>query len=214
MLKPPNKQENRLLEKILKELKTIRKQNIQPDSKEWFPLTFSFYVKGQTGTTKVGTVWIYKDVFPIDKILKYDFSYEFYSLDLTTRNRNYNPSIRLIINGNRYPQNHRFASSDENSPWYNNAIFQGHNYDYQREYSFFKTAHYQSNWGSSHYDFKMVVNPNWTLNFEYYCTTTSWYFHFLMINGWKLHFNVVDDKKESRVVLLMKKDTKNTILKF
>jgi len=46
------------------------------------------------------------------------------------------------------------------------------------------------------YPFKMVVRKPWSLNFEFFQTTTSYQWHTVEIMGWKLFYDTADVVKE------------------
>lgn len=175
-----------LLQNILSELEELNSKEGDLYYKEWHPMTFQFYVKGYQirdplfGTSKWGFQKLNNDD------LQLDFDYEFDSLQAHTENRQYNASFRLVINGLSYPNKERIAS--EYAPNYDDwQEFIAHNYCYQRAFRFARIWLYQSNHGYGDYPFKMRVNKGWTLNFDIFQTSTNNYWHFLIINGWKLH---------------------------
>lgn len=177
--------QSNVLDSILEELKKLNQKQDIKYRKEWYPLCFNFYAKGgyvadpTHGTNK----WGYRKIDQPD--LKLDFDYEFHSLDMHTEYKDYKPALMLIINGARYPNVQRFAS-DQNSfdEW---REFQGHNFNYQRFFQFNMYHTGDSNEGSAHYPFKMTVKKPWNLNFDYFSTSTSYHFHILVINGWRLY---------------------------
>lgn len=174
------------LDLILEQLIKLNQKQDVKYRKEWYPLFFHFYTKGyyvadpSYGTNK----WGFKRIPGLND-LKLDFDYEFHSLELHTENRTYKPALRLIINGSVYPNVQRIVSGENNFDGFRE--FQGHNYNYQRCYQFSNVETYQSGYGSAHYPFKMIVERPWFLNFEIFQTTTSVYWHTLVINGWRLH---------------------------
>lgn len=182
-----NKKSNSLeiLNNILEQLKLLNAKDEIKFYKEWYPLSFQFYVKGyyvnddNFGTNK----WGFKKLDLDD--LKFDFDYEFDSLYAHTENRQYNPSFRLVLNGQSIPDVERIAS--EYSQYTDWKEYAGHNYCYQRSYRFALIWLYQSNHGYGHYPFKQVMEAPWTLNFDIFQTTTSYYWQWLQINGWILH---------------------------
>ena len=183
-----------LLQKILNEVEKTNLQNRSPYYKEWHPLFFVFYMKGayvidpNFGTNKWGFVKLN------NKDLLYDFPYEFHSFTLHTEQRTYKPALRFVINGKVFPDKQIIASNENDfKDW---VEFVGHNYDYQRCYQFSNQESYQSGYGRAEYPFKMIVPKNWTLNFEFFMTSTSVYWHTLEIHGWKLHYKNVDFIKE------------------
>lgn len=179
-----NSQSN-VLNSILEELQKLNKKDEKLFYKEWYPLAFQFYVKGyyvndpEFGTNKWGFVKLDLDD------LKLDFDYEIHSLYAHTENRQYNASFKLILDGKSYPNVERIAS--EYSQYTDWKEYTGHNYCYQRSYRFARIWLYQSNHGHGEYPFIMTMKAPWTLNFEIFQTTTSYYWHFLQIQGWKLH---------------------------
>lgn len=171
---------------ILEQLKQLNTKEHDLYYKEWHPMSFQFYVKGYYvrdpvfGTNKWGFVRLNQN----DLIL--DFDYEFDSIQTHTENRQYNTAFRLIINKKAFPPKERIASEYE--PNYDDwQEFLGHNYCYQHPYRFGREWLYQSNHGIADYPFKMVVKKNWSLNFDIFQSSTSYYWHFMVINGWKLH---------------------------
>ncbi|GAG87545.1 unnamed protein product, partial [marine sediment metagenome] len=83
------------------------------------------------------------------------------------------------------------ASWDSYAPYVYYREYTGHNYNYMRCFQFSKIHNQQ--YGQAEYPFKMIVNKNWTLNFEFFQTSTSNYWHYLMIFGWKLHYHETED---------------------
>lgn len=170
---------------ILDQLKQLNDKQDISYYKEWHPMVFQFYVKGyyvndpQFGTNKWGFKRLNQDP------LELDFDYEFHSLYAHTENRQYNSAFRLVLNGMSYPDIARMAS--EYSNYDNWQIYQGHNYCYQRAFRFARIWLYQSNHGHGEYPFKQVMKKPWNLNFDIFQSSTSYYWHFLQINGWKLH---------------------------
>ncbi len=181
---------NILLGKILKELEKLNSREGESDLREWYPLFFTFYVKGAyVDDDKYGAnKWGFKKMNNDD--LKYDFDYQFNSLTLHTEARSYKPALRMVINGKNYPETQIIVSNEND---FNNwQEFLGHNYSYQRAFQFSLVESYQSNFGYGQYPFKMLVKANWTLNFEIFMATNSLYWHTLEIEGWKIH----ETKKE------------------
>lgn len=195
-LKGNNQSIGNILKDILSELEKLNQKQDVKFYKEWYPLFFHFNSKGYqiTDANYGASKWGFRKIE--NKDLKLDFDYEFHSLDLHTENRNYKPAIRLILNGSVYPNVQRIVS-DEGSfdDW---VEFEGHNYNYQRVYQFSDQESYQSNMGRAHYPFKMTIHRPWQLNFEFFQTSTSTYWHTLTINGWRLH--PIEDKKVENIV--------------
>ncbi len=174
-----------ILLSILEQLEKLNTSAHDLYYKEWFPITFQFYAKGQYirdphfGSSK----WGFKKLNLAN--LTYDFDYEFHSLYAHTENRQYNSAFKLVINDVPYPNIERIAS--EYSNYDNWQEFVAHNYCYERPFRFCRIVSHQSNHGHADYPFEMVVKKPWDLNFEFFQTSTSNYWHFLQIHGWKLH---------------------------
>lgn len=174
-----------LLEGILKQLKTLNRKQGDEYYKEWYPMTFQFYAKGQYvkdphfGTSKWGFKRLQNDP------LRLNYNYEFDSLYLHTEECTYAKAIRLVINGMPYPEIERMASDYENyDDW---QEFIGHNYCYERGFRFCVKKEQNTSYGYAEYPFKMTVKAPWTLNFDWFSTTTSDKWGYLIILGWKLH---------------------------
>jgi len=202
-----NKLENSLLEvaKDLKQLIRLQRIKLEDDllyTKEWWPMYFLILCDGDSSYGR----WRYtyygsnsKKETPFrDKRNTYPFAYQFDSIQMVTKNRNYYPSIRLDINGQRYPCNLAFQFlqkdiSDDGA--FGEYERKTQNYEHGRMYAAWMKSHYQSNWADAEYPFKLKVDKDWVLNFYCYATGTNVYVH-LLINGWKLRLRSQDQIRE------------------
>jgi len=182
-----------VLNDILLQLKLLNQKSEEKYYKKWSPFSFQFYFKGgyvydeEFGSSKWGFIPLDDSYYQLKEPMRLEYDYEFHSLQSFTQNRTYNPAFRLIINGESYPEEAHifYKGTDRDSDQL--LVYRGHNYSYDREYKFARVWLYQSNHGIGEYPFKMVVDAPWTLSFMVFQTTTSYYWHFLQINGWRLY---------------------------
>ena len=184
--------------KDLKQLIRLQRVKLEEEllyTREWHPLYFLILCDGDSSYGR----WRYtyygsnsKTQTPlVDKANTYPYAYQFHSIQMVTKNRNYYPSIRLNINGKLYPSTKKqtafqFIQKDiADDGAFGEYERKVQNYEHGRMFAAWMKSHYQSNWADAEYPFKLKVDKNWVLNFYCYATGTNVYVH-LLINGWKL----------------------------
>jgi len=198
----------REVSKDLKQLIRLQRIKLEDDllyTKEWHPLYFLVLCDGDSSYGK----WRYtyygsnskKEIPLIDEKNTFPYAYQFHSLQMVTKQRNYYPSMRLNINGTLYPSTNKHTAfqfiqkdiADDGA--FGEYERKQQNYEHGRMYAGWMKSHYQSNWADAEYPFKLKVDKDWVLNFYCYATGTNTYIH-LLINGWKLRLRSQDEIRD------------------